>query len=126
MGTWGPSLYSCDIAADLRTMIGAVLKLPFDDERVVDVLCEREPRAANDPADEDHTVFWLVLADQLAKRGVASARVREKAVSIIDGGSDLAMAHHLGMKDADLRKRTKALDELRARLVAAPLQSRPR
>ena len=32
MGTWGPSLYSCDIAADLRTMIGAVLKVPFDDE----------------------------------------------------------------------------------------------
>src|ERR1700693_3499271 len=104
MGTWCPSFFSVYTAAALRTMIGAVLKLPFDDERVVNVLCEREPCGANDPADEDHTVFWLVLADQFAKRGVSSARVREKAVSIIDSGSDLAMAQQLGMKGADLRK----------------------
>jgi hypothetical protein len=126
MGTWGPGLYSGDIASDLRTMIGAVLKLPFDDEQVVDVLCDREPQVANDTTNEDHTVFWLVLADQFEKRGVASARVREKAIAIIDNDTDLAMLEKLGLKGADLRKRARALAALRARLVAAPTESRPR
>jgi hypothetical protein len=44
MGSWGSGLYASDIASDLRAMIGAVLRLPFDDERLVDILCEREPR----------------------------------------------------------------------------------
>ncbi len=126
MGTWGPSLYSSDIASDLRTMIGAVLKLPFDDERVVEILCDREAELANDPANEDHSVFWLVLADQFEKRGVASARVREKAIAIIDDGSDLAMLEKLGLQGTDLRKRAQALGQLRARLVAAATVSRPR
>ena len=126
MGTWGPSLYSSDIASDLRTMIGAVPKLPFDDERVVEVLCDREAELANDPTNEDHSVFWLVLADQFEKRGVASARVREKAIAIIDDGSDLAMLEKLGLQSADLRKRAQALGQLRARLAAAATVSRPR
>jgi hypothetical protein len=126
MGSWGSGLYASDIACDLRAMIGAVLKLPFDDERLVDILCEREPAAANDPADEDHTAFWLVLADQFEKRGIASARVRESAIGIIDEGRDLAAHEARGLKGADLRKRARMLGELRTRLVAAPRQARPR
>jgi len=126
MGTWGPSLYSSDTASDFRAMIGVVLKLPFDDEKVVEVVCEREPKLANDPADEEHTIFWLVLADQFAKRGVASARVLNKAIAIIDEGSDLKMHEKLGLRGAGLRKRADALSELRARLAAAPTVSRPR
>jgi len=119
MGVWGTGLYSGDFAMDLRSTVGAVVRLPFDAERLVDILCETEPTAANNPNDEEHTTFWLILADQFAKRGIASDRVREKALSIIDGAEDVAMLEKLGMKPADIRKRRRLLDELRARIVAA-------
>ena len=68
MGTWGTSLYAGDFAMDLRSTISAVAHLPFDADRLLEILCESEPDAANNPDDEDHTIFWLVVADQFAKR----------------------------------------------------------
>src|SRR5215831_18483474 len=105
MGTWGVALYSGDFAMDLRATIGAVVRLPFDPDRLVKILCETEPAAANDPNDEEHTTFWLILADQFAKRGVASDRIREKALVIIAAADDIAMLEKRGMKPADIRKR---------------------
>ena len=119
MGVWGTGLYSGDFAMDLRSTVVAVVRLPFDAERLVDILCETEPTSANNPNDEEHTTFWLILADQFAKRGIASDRVREKALSIIDGAEDVAMLEKLGIKPADIRKRRRLLDELRSRIVAA-------
>jgi hypothetical protein len=126
MGAWGTGLYSSDMAADMRATIKSVLRLPFDEDRVVDILCDGERRAAADPGDEDHTTFWLVLADQFEKRGVAHAPTREKAIAIIDQGDDLATMERRGMKQADLRKRGAKLTELRARLAEAPRLSKPR
>ena len=120
MGTWGTGLYSGDLAMDLRSTIGAVARLPFDGDRLVEILCAAEPDAANNPDDEEHTIFWLVIADQFAKRAIACTRVREKALSIIDDGSDVAMHAKLGMSPADLKKRRKTLAEVRARLAVAP------
>src|SRR5205085_6224095 len=76
--------------------------------------------------DEDHTTFWLALADQFEKRGVAHTPTRDKAISIIDRGEDLDMMEKRGMKQADLRKRGAKLAELRARLAAVPRASKPR
>ncbi len=126
MGAWGIGLYSSDMAADMRATIKSVLRLPFDDDRIVDILCDGQRKTANDPDDEDHTIFWLVLADQFEKRGVAHAPTREKAIAIIDRGDDLMMMEKLGMKQTDLRKRGAKLAELRARLAAAPGVSKPR
>ncbi len=118
MGTWGPGLYSSDIAEDLKASIRAVTRLPFDEGQLVDILRATEPDAANDPANEDYTVFWLVLADQLQKRGIDAPAVRGTALALIDDGTDLARFKELGLWEAGLRKRAKALGELRARLVA--------
>ena len=126
MGVWGTGLYSSDMAADMRATIKSVLRLPFDEDRIVGILCDGERTAANDPNDEDHTTFWLVLADQFEKRGVAHAPTREKAIAIIDRGDDLTMMESRGMKLADLRKRGAKLAELRARLATAPRSSKPR
>ena len=126
MGAWGVGLYSSDMAADMRSTIKSVLRLPFDEDRIVDILRDGERTAANDPNDEDHTTFWLVLADQFEKRGVAHAPTREKAIAIIDRGDDLTMMENRGMKLADLRKRGAKLAELRGRLAAAPRVSKPR
>jgi hypothetical protein len=126
MGAWGIGLYSSDMAADMRAVVKSALRLPFDEDRIVDILRDGERRAADDPGDEDHTTFWLVLADQFEKRSVAHAPTREKAIAIIDRGDDLATMEKRGMKPADLRKRGAKLAELRARLAAAPLISKPR
>jgi len=120
MGAWGIGLYSGDFAMDLRTAISAVCRLPLDEEALVDAISQSESRAATDPANEDHPIFWLVLADQFEKRLVFSKRVRETTLAIIDGGKDAAMMQALGMKPADLRKRASKLAELRARLLAQP------
>src|SRR5690348_16603277 len=118
MGVWGSGLYSGDFAADLRAAIRAVCRLPFDSDRHVDILSTVEPGAANHHDDEDHTQFWLVVADQFAKRRIACDRVRDKALSIIDNGDDLNLLARLGMRAPLLKQRQKVLAELRARLVA--------
>jgi len=66
VGTWGAELYSADFAIDLRSTIGAVARLPFDTGRLVDIIIEAEPEAARNVDNEDHTIFWLVLADRFA------------------------------------------------------------
>ena len=125
VGVFGTGLYSGDFAMDLRSTVRAVLRLPFAPDRLVDILCESEPSAAKNPADEDHTTFWLAVADLFAKRGIESARVRDTALVIIDKGTDLATLEELGMTAPNIRKRKKILDELRARLLA-PIVSKPR
>jgi len=108
---------------DLRSTIAAVARLLFDGDGLVEILCQFEPGAANNPNDEEHTIFWLVVADQFARRAIACARVREKALTVIDDGSDLAMHAKLGMSPADLKKRRKVLAELRARLTVVTADS---
>jgi hypothetical protein len=126
MGVWSVGLYAGDFAIDLRGTIAAVARLPFDGDRLAEILCEAEAGAANNSDDEDFTVFWLILADQFAKRGIASVRVAEKALTIIDDGSDLALAEKLGARGADLVRRQGVLAELRARLTAVSQVTRPR
>jgi hypothetical protein len=126
MGVFGTGLYSGDFAMDMRSAIRAVARLPFDPDRLVDILSETEPAAAQDPGDTDHTTFWLVVADQFARRGIACERARDKALGIIDSGSDIAMLTKLGMSASDLKKRQAMLLELRLRLVTAPPDGKPR
>jgi hypothetical protein len=125
MGAWGTGLYSGDFAMDLRSMIRAVARLPFPADRLVDVLCDAEPGPARGGDDPDHTVFWLVLADQFWKRGIESPRACDAALSIIDKGRDHAVMAALGMDASGLRRRDQMLAELRSRLVSAP-SSKPR
>jgi len=120
MGTWGAGLYSSDFALDLRATIAAVARLPFDPDRLVAILRETEPAAATDPSDDEHATFWLVLADQFARRGIVADRVVEQALHIIDDAQDIATLERLGMKPADLRRRRAMLAELRTRITAPP------
>ena len=126
MGVWGTGLYSGDFAKDLSSAARAVSQLPFDGERLAELLCSVEPGAANNSSDEDHTTFWLVVADQFAKRGIACERVRKRALAIIDGGADLAMLTRRGMDAVGLRKRGKMLAELRAKIENPASPAKPR
>jgi len=42
---------------------------------LVDALCEAEESVATNPGDEEHTVFWLVVADQSAVDAAALKRL---------------------------------------------------
>jgi hypothetical protein len=126
MGSWGTSLYSGDFAADLRNTIRAVLRLPFDTDHLARIIADAEPRAARDPEDEDHTTFWLVLADQFARHGVAAGTVTEAALRIIDADRDLEMQRRLGQDAKGLEKRRDVLAAVRARLVNPPAPSKRR
>jgi hypothetical protein len=125
MGSWGTRLYSSDFAQDLRALIGALARLPFAPDRIIEILCEIEPAAAERTDDPDHSIFWLTVADQFAMRGIDCRTARERALEIMDGGTDLAMMARLGMAEKDLAKRRKMLAELRERL-AAPVAKKPR
>lgn len=126
MGAWGSGLYSSDFALDVRGAVKAVARLPFPPDRLLDYLCMAEPSAANDPNDVDHTVFWLTVADQFAKRGIDCAAARDRALAIIADGIDLAAMAALGMDEKSLAKRRAMLEELRAR-IAAPIEiAKPR
>ncbi len=118
MGTWGAGLYADDFALDLKPTISTLCRLPFDAPEILRLLSELNP-AATDPGDEDHTTFWLVVADQLQKKGIESD-ARPRALDIIDSRANLATLEALGMSPSDLRKREKMLDTLAGRLRHAP------
>jgi hypothetical protein len=118
MGVWGSGLYSGDFALDLRSSIRALARLPYDGERIVEILTDINPDVAEHRENEDHTTFWLVIADQFARRGIRSDRAKENALEIIDGGIDLETLSTLGMQSSDLNKRRKVLEGVRARATA--------
>jgi hypothetical protein len=124
MGVWGAGLYSGDFAMDLRAAVAAVARLPLSDAELVEALRSTETAAADNPADPDHSIFWLVLADQLARRGVYPPAVKARALEIIDEGLEIERLRSLGAGPADLRKRQAKLEEIRTALVEAAPKAR--
>ena len=125
MGAWGPSLYANDFAEDLQGAIKALLRLPLDPEQLIDLLRKNYSEVADDPRDEDHTTFWLVLADKFHSNGIDAPSLYRQCHEIIDSGRDLQMAAELGMSESDIRKRSRILGKLKEKLNS-PLTSRVR
>ena len=125
MGAWGPGLYANDFALDVKSTVGVLVRLPLPAERLLDMLVETAPAQAGNPQDEDHTTFWLVAADQFARKGVDCLPAREKALSLIASGADLAAMADLDMDEKNLKKRAVLLEALRMEL-STPTASRPR
>lgn len=117
MGTWGPGLYDNDTASDMRPAIAAVARLPFSAQEVVDLFVARHRDVAENPADDDHVAFWLVLADQLHRRGLDAAEVFERARDLAKSGADDRVMASVGMSAADRKKREQHLRELVDRLA---------
>jgi hypothetical protein len=126
MGVWGSGLYSGDFATDLRAAVTAVSRLPFEGNHLLEILMGIEPNAANNRHDEDYTTFWLVVADQFAKRGIASDQVRRIVLQIIDEGQDIEMLRTLGMGPALLKKRQAILSNLLERITTTQSNGKKR
>lgn len=114
MGTWGAGLYENDIAADLKCAISLVAKVPVGGAKLLHILREMKDVRGLDSI-EDQT-FWLVLADQFEKRGIACPEVTANALSLIADGKNLERLKGHGSEAKFLAKRSKVLADLSGRL----------
>jgi hypothetical protein len=113
MGAWGGGLYDSDFALDLKGTINAVLRAPLSDE---EVLAELWASLGQGAADVEALDYWLVLADQLERRGIRRPDIFERAIAIVAGGEDVAMLEELEAEPKMLAKRRKETAKLLARL----------
>ena len=120
MGAWGSGLYSNDDAADFLDLVRPVLKLPQPIDDLVDIL-----KAESNDEIGDETTFWLVLADQLEKKGVHHPATTAKAIEILENGSDIKEMRDAGAEESDLKARAKANLKLLDRLKN-PRAEKPR
>jgi hypothetical protein len=125
MGTWGTALYSNDSAADLRGEFAAIVRAPWDAERILKHLLEKYP-SGKDPKDEEYTDVRLAIADLFWQYGIDHPPSFRVAGEIVERGADLDAKRALDMAEADLRKRAKILEALRAKWKAPNPKPRPR
>lgn len=122
MGAWGAGLYEDDMACDLRSTVALVTRVPGDGNRLLTLL--RQVHEDVDPEGDIGALFWLVVADQFERKGIACLEVSETALRIIDSGRDLAACEVRGADDKFIKARTRALLDLAARL-RTPRPARP-
>jgi len=123
MGTWGVGLYQDDSAADLRGMIATLAKLPASGDRILQIILDNW----NEPVglgDDNGPTFWLVVADQFERRGIACTKALDQALTAIDTGADLRDLQARGAEPNDLKRRGKLLSEL-AKRFRSPRSPRP-
>jgi hypothetical protein len=123
MGAWGEGLYDDDFAADLKSNIALIAKVPKSGEALLDILLGIHGKL--DPDELDHSTFSLVVADQFERRGIACPRAFETALAVLNAGTNLQQLKELDMEQRSLDKRAVVLAELATRL-RNPRPTRPR
>jgi hypothetical protein len=114
MGAWGTGLYANDAAQDLRAGFTDLARLPAAPDEIVNLVIADHPESG-DAADENHTDFWLALADLLHCYGISHAPTLERADAIIASGLDIDMKAELGMEAGDLARRRRLLKQRAAK-----------
>lgn len=113
MGAWGGGLYDSDFARDLKGTIDGVLRAPLSDD---EVLAEIWALHGEGAVEADALDYWLVLADQLERRGIRRQEVFERAVAIVETGEDVSMLKALEAEPKTIAKRRKETAKLVERL----------
>ena len=113
MGAWGGGLYESDFARDLKGTINGVLRAPLSDD---EVLAEVWALHGQGAVEADALDYWLVLADQLERRGMRRPDVFERAVAIVENGEDVSMLTSLDAEPKTIAKRRKETAKLVERL----------
>ncbi|MFN7883507.1 MAG: hypothetical protein ACK5PF_10920 [bacterium] len=116
MGTWGEGLYDDDEACDLRDSISLLSKMPINGDSILRLVLEQFERDDNLDADGSPS-FWMVMADQFAKRGIECDFVMQLALAAIDTGADLADLEARGTELQVLKRRKKIHDKLKERIA---------
>jgi hypothetical protein len=115
MGTWGTGLYSDDTACDVRDDYKDILGQGISEAEATNRLLQEWKSELADP--DVAPVFWLTLADVQWNLGRLQEQVKEKALTIIENGSDLT--RWLPEKKLE-KKRKVVLERLRQKLITPP------
>lgn len=112
MGTWGTAIFSDDLAADVR---GDWRDAILEGATVEDATSQLIRGYEGTLADMDESkVFWLALAAAQMETGRLLAEVRDRALTIIDEGGDVA---RWAEQDGNLaRQRERVLARLAEKL----------
>jgi hypothetical protein len=125
MGAWGAAIFSDDTAADVRDAYRALLAEGYSGPKATaQLLWDWKETLADE---DDAPIFWLALAATQWQCGRLEARVRAKALRIIDQGSSLARWSEGNPRS--LKRRQAALEKLRRQLHSpqpAPKEFRKR
>jgi hypothetical protein len=115
MGAWGGGLYDSDFGCDLRADIIGFMRAPISDDELLAEI-EQAHGLGHDGEHVDGFDYWLVLADQLERRGIRRQDIFDRAIRIIERGEDVSALAKLDAGAKTLEKRRKVCSELLARL----------
>ena len=113
MGTWGVAIFSDDTAADLREDFRDLIGDGISVTSAVDNLI-KEYSPEGDPDVEP--VFWLALVATQWKLGRLDETTKQKALTIIDNGQDLARWDDIKLR----KKREIVLQKLKTQILTPP------
>jgi hypothetical protein len=112
MGTWGPGIFSDDLACDLRDRYRDLIGDGLTGEEATDRLLDEWQAELGDP--DVGPVFWLALAATQWKAGRLEERVKAEALRVISTGADLPRWE--GPDPSLPKRRRAALEKLRLQL----------
>lgn len=115
MGAWGGGLYDSDFASDMRADILGYMRAPISDEEILAKI-EEEHGLGHDGEHVDGFDYWLVLADQLERRGMPRPQIFERAIQIIERGEDVRALEKLDARPKAIAERRKDTAKLLERL----------
>jgi|GEM_PF-1914051 len=110
MGAWGWKLYQCDEARDIKDAFKDIKNYPFSEDQFLKHF-EINLDGLNSE-DFDQTIACLSVYDQLHQYGIDAPRLKKCVQHIIEDGIDIQLHRDLEMRERDLEKRAKHLDEL--------------
>ena len=116
MGAWGEGLYEDDEACDVRDFISLLSKMPGDGDSILQLALEQFERDEN-LDDDGCPTFWMVVADQFAKRGIECDRAMKQALLSINSGADLADLKARGMEPQGLKARKTVHEKLKEKIT---------
>jgi hypothetical protein len=120
MGAYGVKLFHDDTANDVRDDFLNLLRKGHSAEESSQAMLDQWSTSIDDS--DDGPIFWLALAATQCEYGCLQAAVRQKAVALIEEGSNLNR-----WSGKLLERRREVLAELRATLLGPqPKARRPR
>jgi len=111
MGAWGASIFSNDIALDIKQEYQTLLAFGMPEDEAYQLVKK------SFLTEDDDVEFWFTMAALQHKYGILMPE--EKALRCIDEGSDELMWE--GADKRDLKAREKVRKDLKEKLLAPPL-----
>ena len=126
MGTWGTSIYSCDISEDVKDACNVIFAFFDVEEGNNRIFLTFKDIINQDFIDNEYASFWYALSDWQWKHGMLTESVKEKAISLLDNYAGIEEWNELDDFN-DAKKRKLVLDKLKNQLQQPQLSlKRPR